>query len=73
MAHPARAIDRFTEHSIRVHEHKVFMALSRLETECGKLRELVAPFSKDALDDYDDIGIELLHKWLKGIRSALNY
>ena len=48
------------------------MILSVLEMECSALRKLVAPFNKEVLaDDYDDIGIELLSKWLKQIRSVL--
>jgi len=73
MAHPARALDPFTARTVRKQEHKVSMILSVLEMECGTLRELVAPFSKDALDDYDDIGLELLHKWLKSVQSITSH
>ena len=72
MAHPARALDPFTLRTVRKQEHKVSLILSVLELECDKLRKMIAPFNKTVLsDDYDDIAIELLEKWLKQIRSAL--
>ena len=73
MAHPARALDPFTLHAVRKQEHKVSMILSVLEMECGELRRMIAPFNKKVLgDDGDSIAIELMEKWLKGIRATIS-
>jgi len=70
MAKAVQVLDPFTLHAVRKQERKMSLILEVLELECDKLRRMVAPFNKDVLsDDYDDIGIELLEKWLKQIRT----
>jgi len=71
MAHPARAIDPFTLKKIRASEDKVFMLCTHLRIECDKLREMTAPFRLAVDDDYDELGIELVEKWLRLIQAAL--
>ena len=72
MAQPARAIDPFTMKQIRKRQEIVTALLRTLKIECEVLKLKAAPFIPNLQkDDLDELGIEMLERWLEHIQSAL--